>query len=116
MMAAILKLFFGEIAFECISQCANFEHCILTRTVKIKKKRFHDVILSWPVNCTKIKKKKTKIVDISEKFPNTLRFPKMYNNCFGQKKSSLTENFTGRQFSKANLASKSDIANFAIKI
>ena len=40
----------------------------------------------------------------------------MYNNCFGQKKSSLTENFTGRQFSKANLASKSDIAIFAIKI
>ena len=85
----------------------------MTRTVKIKKKWFYDVILFWSVNCAKIKKK---IVDISGKFPNTLRFPKMYNNCFGQKKSSLTENFTGRQFSKANLASKSDIAIFAIKI
>ena len=87
MMAAISKLFFGEIAFECISQCANFERCILTRTVKIKKKRFYDAILFWPVNCKKKKKKKKKkkIVNISEKFPNTLRFPKMYNNCFGQK-------------------------------
>ena len=32
-----------------------------------------------------IVQKLKKIVDISGKFPNTLRFPKMYNNCFGQK-------------------------------
>ena len=84
-MPTILKFFWSYSLFgaiECISQCSKFEHCILTRTVKLKKKRFYDVILFWSVNCTKIIKK---IVDISEKFSNTLRFPKMYNNCFGQK-------------------------------
>ena len=32
-----------------------------------------------------VQKLKKKIVDISETFRNTLRFLKMYNNCFGQK-------------------------------
>ena len=50
--------------------CENQEKTVLWR---------HSVLVC------KFYKNKKKIVDISEKFPNTLGFPKMYNNCFGQK-------------------------------
>ena len=53
-----------------------------SRTATIKGKLFFDIILIWSVNCTKSDKK---IGHISQKKPNVLKFPKMYNFCIGQK-------------------------------
>ena len=53
-----------------------------SRKATIKGKLFYDIILMWSVNCTKSDKK---IGHISQKKPNALKFPKMYNFCIGQK-------------------------------
>ena len=56
--------------------------CTKSGTITIKGKLFYDIILIWSVNFTKSDKK---IRHNPQKKPNALKFPKMYNFCFGQK-------------------------------
>ena len=60
----------------------KYELSAKSRTTIVKEKLFYDVITFQSVSCTKLEKK---VVYISQKKPNALKFPKMYNFCFGQK-------------------------------
>ena len=53
-----------------------------SRAATIKGKLFYDIILTWSVNCTKSDKK---VEHVSQKKPNVLNFPKMYNFSFRPK-------------------------------
>ena len=44
-----------------------------------QNKLFYDITLFWSASCTKMNEK---IGHISQKKPNALKFPKMYNFCF----------------------------------
>ena len=55
--------------------CTNYGGSTMSRTATVKGKLFYNIILIWSVNCTK---SDTKIGHISQKKPNTIKFPKMY--------------------------------------
>ena len=71
--------FCQTIAFTCTNQCVKYELSAKPRTVTIEGKLFYDVILFWSVQG------QTKKLDTFKKKSNVLKFPKMYNFCFGQK-------------------------------
>ena len=73
--------FCQTVALISTNYCLKHGSSTKSKTATIKGKLFYDNMLFWSVKCTKSSKK---IGHLPQKKPNAVKFPKMYNFCFGQ--------------------------------